>query len=164
MTAPGSVLSQPTRHTTASNEWPRHTSSMESAMTSRLMRDDFMPSVPMDTPSDTDTVLNSMAVPPAFWMPTFTCLARSRWLMLHGMVSIHVVATPTMGRASASSSKPMALSMARAGARSGPSVITALLRLSGSEGCWYGFGVVMRRTLTATSRPGRGPGIPRSAD
>ena len=162
MTAPGMVLSHPTRHTTASNECPRHTSSMLSAITSRLMSEDFMPSVPIETPSDTDTVLNSIGVPPAFWMPTFTCFARSRWLMLHGMVSIHVVATPTMGFARASSSKPMALSMARAGARSGPSVMTALFRFAGSVGCWYGLGFVMRRTLTATSRPVRGPGIPRS--
>ena len=133
--APGIVLSQPTSSTTASNEWPMQASSMESAMISRLTREPFMPSVPIDTPSLTLMVLNSMGVPPPFWIPTFTCLARSRWLMLHGMVSIHVVPTPMMGLASAASSKPMALSIARAAARSAPSVIAALLRLAGSEGC-----------------------------
>ena len=34
-------------------------------MTSRLMSDAFMPSVPMDTPSLTETVLNSIGCPPA---------------------------------------------------------------------------------------------------
>jgi hypothetical protein len=53
---------------------------------------------------------------------------------LHGIVSIHVVAMPTSGRESASSSMPMPLSIARAAARSIPSVIAALWRLAGSEG------------------------------
>ena len=47
----GIVLSQPTRHTIPSNRWPRATSSIESAMTSRLISEAFMPSVPIDTPS-----------------------------------------------------------------------------------------------------------------
>ena len=54
--------------------------------------------------------------------------------MLHGIVSIHEVATPTSGFARSSSVKPMALSMARAPARSGPSVIAAEWRLAGSLG------------------------------
>src|SRR5213079_3381397 len=49
------------------------------------------------------------------------------------MVSIQVVATPTIGFARSSSVKPIALSMARAPARSGPSVIAAEWRLAGSE-------------------------------
>src|SRR5665213_1077302 len=44
-----------------------------------------------------------------------------------------------MGRARSSSVKPVPLSIARAGARSGPSVIAALLRLAGSLGRAYGF-------------------------
>ena len=71
------VLSQPDSATTASNMCPRVTSSMESAMTSRLMRDAFIPSVPMEMPSETATVLNSMGVPPAARIPSFT-LAESR--------------------------------------------------------------------------------------
>ena len=63
--APGIVLSQPTRHTRPSSRWPRMTSSIESAMTSRLMSDAFMPSVPIVTPSLTEIVLNSIGVPPA---------------------------------------------------------------------------------------------------
>ena len=44
------------------------------------------------------------------------------------------VATPISGRARSLSSKPMALSMPRAAARSGPSVSAALWRLSGLLG------------------------------
>jgi len=38
---------------------------MESAMSSRLIREVFMPSVPMVMPSEMETVLNSSGVPPA---------------------------------------------------------------------------------------------------
>ena len=93
-----------------------------------------MPSVPIDTPSLTAIVLNSIGVPPAARMPSLTHSASRRWLKLHGIVSIHVVATPTMGLARSSSVKPMALSIARAPARSGPSVRAWLCRLPGSVG------------------------------
>src|SRR5450756_2030033 len=115
-----------------SKRWPRTTSSIESAITSRLMSDAFIPSVPMETPSLMEIVLNSMGVPPAARIPTLTNSARRRWLKLHGIVSIHVVATPINGRARSSSVNPIALSMARAAARSGPSVSAALWRLAGS--------------------------------
>src|SRR6266545_5490894 len=54
------------------------------------------------------------------------------------MVSIQVVATPTRGLARSSSVKPIALSMDRAPARSGPSVRAAECRLAGSLGRSYG--------------------------
>src|SRR5918994_766368 len=54
------------------------------------------------------------------------------------MVSIQVVATPTSGRARSSSVNPIALSIARAGARSGPSVSVDERRLAGSVGRSYG--------------------------
>ena len=85
-----------------------------------------MPSTPIETPSDTAIVLNSIGVPPAVRIPSFTCRASSRWLRLHGIVSIHVVATPTSGRARSSSVKPVPFSIARAAARSTPSVSAAL--------------------------------------
>ena len=59
-------------------------------------------------------------------------------MRLHGIVSIQVVATPMIGRARSSSVKPVPFSIARAGARSGPSVMAALWRLAGSLGP-YGF-------------------------
>ena len=77
---------------------PRATSSIESAITSRDTSDARMPSVPIETPSDTAIVLNSIGVPPASRMPRFTCCASARWFRLHGIVSIQLVATPTSGR------------------------------------------------------------------
>ena len=44
--------------------------------------------------ADTETVLNSIGVPPAARMPSLTNSARRRWLKLQGIVSIHCVATP----------------------------------------------------------------------
>ncbi len=103
-------------------------------MTSRLTRLAFIPSVPIVTPSVTEIVLNSIGVPPAARMPSLTNSASRRWLRLHGIVSIHVVPTPTSGLARSSSVNPTALSMARAPARSGPSVRPAEWRLAGSVG------------------------------
>ena len=77
MAAPGMVLSQATSATMPSNMWPRSMSSMESAITSRLTSEAFMPSVPMVTPSEMAMVLNSMGVPPAARMPSLT-LTRAR--------------------------------------------------------------------------------------
>ncbi len=141
--------------TRPSIRWPRTTSSIESVITSRLTSGAFIPSVPIDTPSETEIVLNSIGVPPAARMPSFTRWASSRWLKLHGIVSIHVVATPTSGFARSSSVKPIAFSIARAGARSGPSVRTALWRLAGSDGRSYGLFVMGRARLTAVQSPER---------
>ena len=100
-------MSQPERATTASNRWPRATSSIESAITSRLTSEAFIPSVPIVMPSETATVLNSIGVPPAARTPSFTRSARRRRWKLQGIVSVHVLAMPTSGRWSASSSNPI---------------------------------------------------------
>jgi hypothetical protein len=52
-------------------------------------------------------VLSSIGVPPAARMPSLTFAASARRWKLHGIVSIHVDATPMIGFFSASSSKPM---------------------------------------------------------
>ena len=83
------------------------TSSMLSATTSRETRLVFIPLVPIVIPSEIATVLSSIGVPPAARMPSLTFAASARRWMLHGIVSIHVEATPTIGLLSASSSKPM---------------------------------------------------------
>ena len=73
-------MSQPTRTTRPSNRLPRATSSIESAITSRLTSEAFMPAVPIVIPSEIETVLNSRGVPPASRMPAFTSAASSlRW-------------------------------------------------------------------------------------
>ncbi len=80
MAAPGMVLSQATSAMMPSNMCPRPTSSIESAMRSRLTSEAFMPSVPMVTPSLMAMVLNSMGVPPASRIPALTWVASSRRL------------------------------------------------------------------------------------
>src|SRR5581483_6971658 len=47
----------------------------------------------------------------------------------HGVMSLNSEATPTIGRLKSSSWKPTARSMARLGARPGPSVVRRLVRL-----------------------------------
>src|SRR5579871_222076 len=154
MAAAGMVLSQPTTQTTASNNWPRQTSSIESATTSRLTSEAFMPSVPIVSPSLMAMVLNSMGVPPAARMPSFTFAdSRRRW-KLQGMVSIQVLATPMMGLRRSSSVKPMALNMARDGARSRPSVMPRL-RCLGSIGVFDLSSIgVLYLALKVLSQPG----------
>jgi hypothetical protein len=59
MAAAGIVLSQPTMQTTPSSWWPSMASSIESATTSRLISEAFMPAVPIEMPSVTTMVLKS---------------------------------------------------------------------------------------------------------
>ena len=65
MAPAGMVLSHPTSTTRPSKPFPRATSSIESVMTSRLTSEVRIPSVPMVMPSEMETVLNSIGVPPA---------------------------------------------------------------------------------------------------
>ena len=83
-------------------------SSTESAMTSRLTRDDFMPWWPMAMPSVTVMVVNSRGVPPAALTPFLEAWAWRPREMLQGAASFQVVTTPTKGRAISSSVMPMA--------------------------------------------------------
>ena len=53
-------------------------SSIESAITSRLTSDAFIACVPIETPSLTLTVLNSIGVPPASRTPSLTFSASRR--------------------------------------------------------------------------------------
>jgi hypothetical protein len=107
MTLPGIVLSQAQRATTASNWYARTVSSIESAITSRLTSDAFMPWVPIVTPSETATVLNSMGVPPAARTPSLTFSATARRWKLQGIASIQVLAIPIVGFERSASSNPM---------------------------------------------------------
>ena len=78
-------------------------------MTSRLMSEAFMPSVPMLMPSVTAMVLNSSGVPPAARMPAFTRSARRRRWKLQGPISVQVLAMPISGFERSSSVRPVAL-------------------------------------------------------
>ena len=120
ISAAGTVLSQPTRQTSASKSCASVISSIESAITSRETSDARMPGVPCDWLSETAIVLNSSATPPAASTACATRAARRRWLRLHGIVPVHVDAIPTTGPSSRSGSMPIARKCERAGARSAP--------------------------------------------
>ena len=79
-----------------------------------------MPSWPIEMPSLTAMVVNSMGNPPAARTPSLDRLASRSSGMLHGVTSFHDDATPTWGLSQSSSVMPIARSIARAGARSIP--------------------------------------------
>src|SRR5262249_31546260 len=78
----------------------------------RRTREAPTPADPIVIPSEMETVLNSIGVPPASRIPSFTHDARSRRCRLHGPISIQVFAIPTIGFASALRSNPAARSIA----------------------------------------------------
>src|SRR6266542_8324 len=158
MTMAGIVLSHPEMVTSPSNMWLRATSSTESATTSRLMSEPFMPSVPMVMPSLMAMVLTSMGVPPAARIPCITFSASLRWFQLHGIVPIQLCATPIWGRTRSWSLKPTAFIMARAGARSGPSRRTRLWR-RGSTGISDSFWIRRRGASAPDGRGSHPPGL-----
>jgi hypothetical protein len=82
-------------------------SSIESAITSRLTSEVFIPSVPIVIPSEIAIELNSIGVPPAARTPFLTCSARPRRWKLQGIASIQVFAIPTVGLERSSSSNPI---------------------------------------------------------
>jgi hypothetical protein len=74
--------------------------------------------VPIVIPSEMAIVLYSIGVPPAARTPFFTDWASSRWLKLHGIVSVQLCGTPTIGFSRSSWLKPMLRRKDRAPARS----------------------------------------------
>ena len=83
-------------------------SSTESAIASRLARDERMPSWPMAMPSVTVMVVNSRGVPQAALTPILTACACRFSAMLQGAASFQQVATPTSGWWISSSVMPIA--------------------------------------------------------
>ena len=76
----GSLLSQPAIPTSPSNRSACITSSTESAITSRLISDAFIPSWPIAIPSETAIVVNSIGTAPPWRTPSFASAASlSRW-------------------------------------------------------------------------------------
>src|SRR5712691_11495725 len=67
-------------------------------------------------PSETEMVVNSRGVPPASAIPALAASTWKSWVMLQGVCSPFMLTTPIMGRASASSSSPIARMKARWGA------------------------------------------------
>ena len=120
--APGMFLSQPPTTITPSCDCPRLTVSMLSAITSRLTREHFMPSVPMLIPSDTVMVPYTCGIPPPSFSASVMCPASSPRPLLQGVMLLCACATPMTGFSKSPSPKPTARSIARFGARSMPCV------------------------------------------
>ena len=129
MPAAGIVLSQATKIMTPSKLWPLTASSIESAITSRDIREARMPSLPIVIPSDTAIELKSTGVPPAARIPARTGTANLSRSILQGPILVHVLKTAIIGPSKFSSSIPVARSIARAAARLGPFTIASLLLL-----------------------------------
>ena len=98
------------------------TVSIESAMTSRETSEYFIPSVPMEMPSEIVMVLKMIDLPPASSAPRAEARASLSMCMLQGVTMLQVEAMPIWGLAKSASVKPTACSMARLAARSTPSV------------------------------------------
>ncbi len=118
-------LSHPPMVTMPSNPWQPATVSMESAMTSRETSEYFIPSVPMEMPSETVMVLKMIALPPAASAPPAASRARRSICMLQGVTMLQVEAMPIWDFLKSRLVNPTACSMARLGARSAPSTTIA---------------------------------------
>ena len=81
--------------TTPSNPWQATTVSIESAMTSLETREYFIPSEPIEIPSEIVIVLNITAFPPAELTPISASSAKSLICILQGVTIDQVDAIPT---------------------------------------------------------------------
>ena len=94
-----------------------------------------MPSWPIEMPSETEIVPNSIGNPPAARTPSLARLASRSSERLQGVISFHDDATPICGLTQSSSPMPTARSMARAGPsrrrRSPPSCAASWAVLAG---------------------------------
>ena len=97
ITHPGMFLSHPPIAMNPSNPWQPTTVSIESAITSRETSEYFIPSVPIEMPSEMVIVLKIVALPPALSIPS--AASRASWSMciLQGVTMLQVDATPTCG-------------------------------------------------------------------
>ena len=128
---PGMFLSQLPITNTPSRLSPKQTVSIESAITSRDTSEPFMPSVPIEMPSETVMVPNICGMPPAAWIASSARSASGFRPMLHGVTVLWPLAIPTMGLSKSPSRNPIARSIERFGARFTPSVTSRLRRLYG---------------------------------
>src|SRR3954469_11803821 len=121
MMQPGMFLSQPPMATMPSKPSQPATVSMESAITSRETREYFIPSVPIEMPSEIVIVPKMTALPPASLTPTDASTASLSMCMLHGVTMLHVEAMPICDLPKSSLENPTACNIARLAARSAPS-------------------------------------------
>ncbi len=108
--------------------WALHTVSIESAITSRETSEYFIPSVPIEMPSETVIVPKTCGIVPAARSASMARSASGAIPTLQGVRLLWALATPTMGFWKSASPKPTARSIERLGARSSPSVMARLRR------------------------------------
>jgi hypothetical protein len=96
-------LSQPPITTTPSIHWPLTQVSMQSAMTSREISENFMPSVPIDMPSEMVGVPNTCGFAPASRMVAMAMSASFCRPELQGVIVEWPLAMPIMGLPKSSS-------------------------------------------------------------
>ncbi|CPL07386.1 Uncharacterised protein [Bordetella pertussis] len=94
---PGMFLSHPPMTTTPSIHCPCAAVSMQSAMTSRDTSEYFMPSVPMDMPSEIVGVPNTWGLARETRMASIAASARRCSPLLHGVIVECPLATPIIG-------------------------------------------------------------------
>ncbi len=111
--APGIFLSHPPIVITPSYPRQPTTVSMESAMTSRDTREYFIPVVPIEIPSETVIVLNSIPLRFSLTNDLLTMSARPLICILHGVTCAPIEAMPTRGFLKSSSVSPTPLSIDR---------------------------------------------------
>ena len=105
---PGMFLSQPPIATKPSMPSQPTTVSMESAITSRETSEYFIPSVPIEIPSEMVMVLKMMPFPPAASTPLADSMASLSMWTLHGVTWLQVEAMPICGLVKSSFLKPTA--------------------------------------------------------
>src|SRR3954453_13882629 len=159
MTVPGMFLSPPGRATSASYHWAPMIVSIESAMRSRDWSEKLMPSVPIEMPSLTPTVLKRIPTSPTSSQPRLTWVLRSARCMLHGLPSYQTLPMPICGLARSSQESPVAMSIACDAPWLAGCVMGAEYLLRPVVGRWVAVGMVdctMKhpaiRDITATSR------------
>src|SRR5688500_8121353 len=121
MMQPGMFLSQPPIATMPSKPSQPATVSIESAITSRDTSEYFIPSVPIEMPSEIVIVPKITPLPPASFTPMEASTASLSMCMLHGVTMLQVEAMPICDLLKSSVEKPTACNIARLAARSAPS-------------------------------------------
>ncbi|MNY38514.1 hypothetical protein D3C86_1731480 [compost metagenome] len=94
---PGMFLSHPPITTTPSIHWPCAAVSIQSAMTSRDTSEYFMPSVPMDMPSEMVGVPNTWGLAREARIASMAASASRCRPLLQGVIVEWPLATPIMG-------------------------------------------------------------------
>ena len=122
MAQPGMVLSHPPMATSPAKPSAPTTVSIEAALTSRETSEYFIPSLPIEMPSEIVIVPKMMPFPPPAPTPASASRASLSMCILHGVTMLQVLAMPTCDFLKSSRANPTACSIARLAARSGPSV------------------------------------------